>query len=135
MSIRNTERYANNYLGHRERSLARNAALKAETIAAYGGMCNCPLCYITEPRFLCVDHIFNDGAEERRKKLYGGSGPAFYMYLKRMGYPKDRYQLLCSNCNSAKREGKPCPHVIEFERQQNESLIYQPRQLDFYYES
>lgn len=91
---------------------------KADVIAAYGGKCQCSGCEVTEPKFLTIDHIFDDGAEERRrlfresrtalKKI--GSGHSFYCYLKRRGYPKDRYQLLCMNCNFAKGQGG-CPHT------------------------
>jgi hypothetical protein len=69
----------------------------------YGGKCVCPGCDVTEPTFLVIDHIFNDGFKERS---HGSVLPS----LKRRGYPRDRYQLLCHNCNHAKRLGT-CPHV------------------------
>jgi predicted HNH restriction endonuclease len=30
--------------------------------------------------------------------------------LKRQGFPKDEFQLLCSNCNQAKHRYGQCPH-------------------------
>lgn len=58
--------------------------------------------------FLSVDHIDNTGAQDRR--LNGGS--SLYRRLKRMGFPKDNFQLLCWNCNSGKRlNGGICPHA------------------------
>lgn len=82
--------------------------LKMETIEAYGGKCAC--CGETAHEFLTIDHIHDDGAEERR--LHGGGrtgGTAQYTRLRQQGWPKDRYQLLCMNCNFAKRNGY-CPH-------------------------
>ena len=61
----------------------------------------------TQPEFLQLDHIHNDGAEDRKKN------PATKLFakLKRIGWPKDRYQLLCANCNFGKfMNGGICPH-------------------------
>lgn len=77
---------------------------RVELLAAYGNRCNC--CNETTEEFLTLDHIFNDGAEHRKNQV-GGS--RVYADLKKKGYPKDRYQLLCMNCNFAKRMGD-CPH-------------------------
>jgi hypothetical protein len=54
-----------------------------------------------------VDHIQNDGAAHRRE--YGG-GWRIYEVIRREGYPRDRYQLLCANCNLAKGHYGVCPH-------------------------
>jgi len=74
-------------------------------IKAYGGMCTC--CGETIPEFLAIDHIYNDGAKERRSMK---SGTQFYNKLRRLGYPKDRYRLLCHNCNMARAFYGKCPH-------------------------
>lgn len=81
--------------------------LKADVIDAYGGKCAC--CGEGNPAFMTIDHIFNDGSQHRKsvnsKRIYG--------WLKKNGYPKDRYQLLCFNCNFAKRfNGGVCPHKV-----------------------
>ena len=34
-------------------------------------------------------------------------------HLKKLGYPKDGYQLLCHNCNCAKGWYGACPHTEE----------------------
>lgn len=81
-------------------------ARRARALAAYGGRCKC--CGETEPTFLAIDHIFNDGAEERRPPNMKG-GNTLLNKLENEGYPQDRYQLLCHNCNFAKRLGA-CPH-------------------------
>lgn len=87
--------------------------VRAEVIDAYGGKCVC--CGETQPLFLTVDHIFNDGAAQRReRKTKTGthfSGTVFYRWLKNNGFPKDRFQLLCMNCNVAKGVYGFCPHV------------------------
>lgn len=81
--------------------------LKIEIIKAYGGKCTC--CNEENAIFLTIDHIFGDGAEER-KQLNNISGAKFYRLLKRQNYPKDRYQILCFNCNFAKHVLGACPH-------------------------
>lgn len=78
--------------------------LRAQTLAAYGGACAC--CGETTPEFLCVDHTNNDGAAHRRS--IGSS--SVYAWLRRRGYPKDGFQLLCYNCNCAKANYQTCPH-------------------------
>lgn len=91
---------------HRKQEIERNRRIKAELIEAYGGQCVC--CGETTLEFLTVDHIYNDGKSDR--------GTAFYRRLRRQGYPKGRYQLLCWNCNCAKGRYGICPH--ELARQQ-----------------
>ena len=44
---------------------------------------------------LSIDHIENNGKEERKKY---GSGGGFYYWLSRNNYPEG-YQVLCINCN------------------------------------
>ena len=77
--------------------LKNSKQLKTDAFNAYGG-CRCVDCGITELSVLTLDHKFNDGASDR--KLIGGSGVILYKYLKDNSYPnKDRYQVLCMNCN------------------------------------
>ena len=83
---------------------ARYAALKFETIEFYGGKCAC--CGEGHIQFLTIDHINGDGAERREREGLGG---ALYQWLKKNGYPSG-FQVLCYNCNCAKRDGDHCPH-------------------------
>jgi hypothetical protein len=92
-------------LAHRRR---RGWELKLRVIQAYGGCCIC--CGETIPEFLTVDHIDNDGAEDRRKHRGSHSGSNFYKRLERLRFPKDKYQLLCWNCNCGKAYYGACPH-------------------------
>jgi len=88
----------------RNQDHARNAVF-----AAYGGY-TCACCGETEPKFLSIDHINNDGGEERRSGLYSSSGTAFYLWLRKNAFPPG-YQVLCMNCQVGKhRNGGVCPH-------------------------
>ena len=85
------------------------ARIRAEFIAAYGGRCQCPGgCYVTEPAFMELDHIYQDGAAHRRRT--GARGYQMYRLLQEQGYPRDRYRILCSNCNLARARFGRCPH-------------------------
>ncbi len=89
-------------------SYQRHKLDRLEMIEAYGGTCVC--CGETRPEFLSIDHIFNDGAEERASDTKWRAGRIQYV-LRDLGYPRDRYQLLCFNCNIAKHINGECPHV------------------------
>jgi 5-methylcytosine-specific restriction endonuclease McrA len=78
------------------------AELKKKIIEAYGGKCAC--CGESTYEFLTIDHI---NGRDKGDKLMGA---ALYRALKNQGFPKDNYQLLCFNCNSAKGLYGQCPH-------------------------
>ena len=80
----------------------------------YGGKCVC--CGESEPVFLSIDHINNDGADHRanitKKKGRGkqAGSTTMYKWIERNNYPTD-LQLLCHNCNMGKYlNGGVCPH-------------------------
>lgn len=107
---RNPEKVKAKYRRRVERGIYQKVVrhLRSEVIEAYGSKCAC--CGETETKFLVIDHIFNDGAQHRRDhKLTAGY--KFYAWLKRWGFPKDRFQLLCWNCNIAKGRFGECPHI------------------------
>lgn len=79
--------------------------LRQQMIIAYGGSCNC--CGETEPIFLQLDHIYDDGYKDRVRGLQTA---ALLAYLRRLNWPQDRHQLLCANCNMAKELVGICPH-------------------------
>ncbi len=93
----------------RDKTLRSQAKLKAEVFAAYGGYrCNC--CGESEPMFLSVDHIYNDGNQMRKNKVHPTSGSAFYAWIVRNKFPPG-FQILCMNCNTGKhKNGGICPH-------------------------
>lgn len=70
--------------------------LKAEVLLHYGTTCQ--TCGQDDHRVLQIDHVNNNGAEERRRL---GSGHKFYRHLRREGWPSG-YQTLCANCNLIK---------------------------------
>ncbi|MDY7101563.1 MAG: hypothetical protein S0880_10285 [Actinomycetota bacterium] len=74
-------------------------------VAAYGGRCACPQCPETNPAFLTLDHENRDGKEHRKRV-----GSHTYADLRRRGWPKEGFRLLCWNCNAMTRHGQPCPH-------------------------
>lgn len=94
------------------RALARERAGAAKDAAfvAYGGY-KCACCGETEPLFLEIDHVNNDGNILRygkaKQRLKGNN---LYYWLRRHKYP-DGFQVLCSSCNQGKhRNGGVCPH-------------------------
>lgn len=99
------QRWSSSERGTRRRA-ERYQELRQTVIIAYGGKCVC--CGITEPKFLTIDHINNNGALER--KSFGLKGRKMYAWLVRNNFPKDNYQLLCYNCNCTKGFYGRCPH-------------------------
>ena len=88
-----------------ERRRARSD-IRRMVLEHYGGVCAC--CGETEPAFLTIDHINNDGAAHRRA-IGATSASHFAVWLYRHGYP-DGFQVLCANCNHAKAVVGTCPH-------------------------
>lgn len=81
-------------LRSRETSSDVIRAIKIKLVNGYGG--KCVYCGETHIEFLSLDHVNNDGAEERRK--YTG-----HMWIRAIneGFP-DKYQVLCMSCNFKK---------------------------------
>ena len=96
---RNKERGQQNQREYRDR-------MKVEVFAHYGGICVC--CGEPEIEFLSIDHIV---PLLRSSKTRGGS--ALYQQIKNAGYPTG-LQILCFNCNLAKRVNPECPHVRKY---------------------
>lgn len=90
----------------------RNAMLKAEVYAGYGGY-RCQCCGEAEPMFLSIDHVNNDGYTQRKNGQGSGANlyNMLYMEFKRTGKWPDGYQVLCMNCQHGKaRNHGVCPH-------------------------
>jgi len=77
---------------------------KAQVLTHYGpkGQMRCSWagCTVTDPDMLVIDHIQDNGADEKRQKI-GRKGHELYRRLIREGYPEG-YQTLCCNHNHKK---------------------------------
>jgi hypothetical protein len=94
-----------------EKARLKRVSLREQALNRYGR--SCVRCGFENLLALVIDHIDDNGAEER--KALGGqnfSGWRFYEYLKKVGWP-DGYQTLCANCNMIKeqlrlQQSRPC---------------------------
>jgi len=99
---------------------------RLEALRHYSGLQipECKCCHESMFEFLTIDHINGDGAAHRReigmaqgdpaqvqrqgqKVTMGGNG--FVYWLKKNNWPEG-FQVLCMNCNMAKRQNSECPH-------------------------
>jgi hypothetical protein len=69
----------------------------------------CECCGITGLAFLTLDHINNDGKEDRKK--HKCAGMYFYAKMKKLRYP-NHLRVMCWNCNMGRfhSPGGVCPH-------------------------
>jgi hypothetical protein len=89
----------------RTRVRAVVAAYRQTVLDHYGSRCAC--CAESNPLFLTVDHMNNDGAKHRKEV----PASKLYPWLIANQFP-DGFQLLCYNCNCGKqRNGGVCPHT------------------------
>ncbi len=105
---RNRERFHENQLRCYQK-------VRLEMLVHYGGdppICAC--CGESHIVFLSIDHKHGNGSEHRRQiqrenrgVKIGGNSLAYW--LKKNGWPEG-FQVLCYNCNFAKRTGAECPH-------------------------
>jgi len=99
------------YWANREKAISSQKAYRQSQKEAildhYGRYCAC--CGEDEPVFLSVDHVAGDGAAHRRANAKR-SGASLYSLLIKDGFPVG-FQILCYNCNFAKRNGHACPHA------------------------
>jgi hypothetical protein len=88
------------------RQLRGKQKRKDEVYNAYGGyICRC--CGETDPIFLTIDHVNNDGYVHRKQFKTD-----IYSWLRTNGYPSG-FQVLCWNCNRAKHYNNGiCPHRV-----------------------
>ena len=95
------------YLAHVEQEKARSRnyrpALMAEALRVFGNTCACPGCEVSEPAFLTIDHI------NGRPKGSRGQRMMAILEAKASGWDKTQFQILCYNCNCAKRDRGFCP--------------------------
>lgn len=73
---------------------------KIKVIHEYGG--KCLHCGEDDPLVLNIDHINNDGSKDLTKSGNRLNGNGLYSSIIKNNFPKDKYQLLCANCNQRK---------------------------------
>lgn len=90
------------------RSYQKGLNLKSKLAAfnAYGGV-SCRCCQETHHECLTIDHLDNNGGDHRKVL----AGKPIYRWLAQEGYPES-FQVLCLNCNFAKRFHPVCPHKV-----------------------
>lgn len=94
----------------KQQSALRRASYRKRCLEAYGGAV-CACCGETRYYFLTLDH--KDGGGNAERRIFG-KGNGVYARLYTSGFPdKDKYQVLCYNCNGAKGAGPVCPCFIE----------------------
>lgn len=92
----------------REASLSRLKAARLAALAHYSsGALRCACCGEREIAFLALDHVTGDGP---RMPGARSGGNVFFAWLQREAFPPG-LQVLCHNCNCAKRDSDLCPHV------------------------
>ena len=92
----------------REASIKRLRDARLDALAHYSkGTLACLCCSEGEEKFLALDHINGQGP---RQNGCSGGGNSFYAWLKKHDFPPG-LQVLCHNCNCAKRNDRTCPHL------------------------
>lgn len=85
--------------------------LREEMLQAYGNCCAC--CGEAEPVFLTLEHKQRDGKQHRL--AVGNTSQSVLADLRRRGWPKDNYEILCFNCNRGAWALGTCPHRLKGE--------------------
>lgn len=112
-----TGKERNSFYGARYRD-----ALKKEMVAAYGG--KCAICSEDNPFALCLDHINNDSHIERTYfSSTSRGGDKLYAKLKKEGWPKERLQLVCYNCNAIKEHRRRRADVVVEAKYADRTLV------------
>lgn len=93
----------------------KNAKIRAEMINAYGGRCEC--CGESIEVFLTLEHKKRDGAAHRRSLSKSRNPRMVYADLRKRGWPKDDYGILCFNCNMGSWKVGICPHKTQTNEQ------------------
>lgn len=104
--------YAKNRALRAANRLRVREARRAEIIKEYGGKCAC--CGEDRWEFMTMDHIGG-----RKKHGHSKAMAGFYLqgWLKRNGFPKKGFRLLCFNCNCSHGFRGYCPHERERQAQ------------------
>ena len=104
----------NNNPKRKEYDIKRRLKLKFIALQIYSKnkIPKCKCCNEKHIEFLTIDHLDGKGNQHRNalRSKYGRI-ISFYQWLKNNNYPdKNKYGVLCMNCNFATRFNKKCPH-------------------------
>lgn len=97
----------------KQKWIKKRESLLDQIRKGYGEKCSC--CGETNPKFLTIDHVNNDGYKFRPRNARGNYASSefsghYYVRIIKEGFPKN-LQLLCWNCNCGKARNKGiCPH-------------------------
>lgn len=84
--------------------------VRYEALCHYGGNPpSCACCGESGLEFLTLDHKHGDGSTHRKQISITPGGSSIFYWLRNNHYPCG-FQVLCYNCNCAKRTGDCCPH-------------------------
>ena len=95
---------------HKASSIRHHNAMVAEAQRVLGNKCACPGCEVYEPAFLTIDHVNGRSKGLRRSAVVDARAS---------GWDKTKFQILCANCNFAKRDRGFCPVHQADPRQRN----------------
>jgi hypothetical protein len=90
----------------------RARKFRRAVIDALGAACAC--CGETIRAALTIDHVHNDGGEERQRFE---DMRDYYRHMLARGCPPGHYQVLCLNCHEAKNAYGKCPHQQQAENE------------------
>ena len=91
-----------------------------ESLASIGFKICCSCCGTDNKIFLNIDHVRNNGAQERKE-----ISNTHRFHRRIIEHPGD-YQILCWNCNMAKFLLGTCPHKDEFAEYANKKPANHP---------
>ena len=95
------------HLKHRQGRMDETRQLKTFVINSLGGVCAC--CGISEIELLTIDHLGprGTGAKHRRETC---NNRYLYKDIIRQGLPRDKFRVMCFNCNISLGIFGYCPH-------------------------
>ena len=89
----------------RSREIAKQSSIKNREQLIELMKCMCKACGENDPIYLQFDHVYNDGYLDRKTGANGQKLPyrSFRLTVKKYLENPKRFQLLCANCNQAKK--------------------------------
>jgi hypothetical protein len=106
--IKSMKRGTGEWIDYHLKKIEEHKRKKQKVMDAYGGCCQC--CGEKHLGFLTIDHI--GGGGKQHLKQIGGQN-RLYPWLIKNNFPKDKFRVLCMNCNFAIRFNPICPHKLD----------------------